>query len=161
MQWGATVYEEGQRAGQGGFGQGGAWWGWCAVFLGSETLLFGPTKTGKNQKKHDSGSRPFVPTHVRNFKQPQLPEVPKSSPSNSRTAQGRRKGVLGSFLLPTRHDVTSLAALGTALAPEPVTSCALSLVGVKTGLFWSSAAPPAAPGVRCALKCAGQGSCTK
>jgi hypothetical protein len=31
-------------------------------------------------------------------------------------------------------------------APEPLTSCAPSLVGIKTGLFWYSPALPAAPG---------------
>ena len=46
----------------------------------------------------------------------------------------------------TRHEFTSLAALGTALGPEPLTSWCAIVSGHQDGLFWYSAAPPAAPG---------------
>ena len=46
-------------------------------------------------------------------------------------------------------------------APEPLTSCTPSLVGIKTGLFWYSPALAAAPGAPCALKRSSQPSCPK
>ena len=46
-------------------------------------------------------------------------------------------------------------------APEPLTSCTPSLVGIKTGPFWYSTALPAAPGAPCALKRSSQPSCPK
>ena len=46
-------------------------------------------------------------------------------------------------------------------APEPLTSCTPSLVGIKTGLFWYSPALAAAPGAPCAMKRSSQPSCPK
>ena len=46
-------------------------------------------------------------------------------------------------------------------APEPLTSCTPSSVGIKTGLFWYSAALSAAPGAPCALKRSSRPSCPK
>jgi len=46
-------------------------------------------------------------------------------------------------------------------APESLTSCTPSLAGIKTGLFWYSAAMPAAPGAPCALKGSSQPSCPR
>ena len=50
---------------------------------------------------------------------------------------------------------------GPPSAPEPLTSCTPSLAGIKTGLFWYSAAMPAAPGAPCALKGSSQPSCPR
>ena len=70
-------------------------------FFGPETPLipyFPRTEIGKNQKNHDSGTRHVFPCRVGIWGRTAGSRIALFFASNSRTAQARRKGVLGRFL---------------------------------------------------------------